>query len=92
MFTDFGARAVGVKVVKQSPGADVVFSRHEMTMKVTSLIQAAVEWVKMAVNHIAGAIGVGMIKSQDKAVSVRTELEDSFQGRAGHMTLEFANE
>ena len=82
LLADFGAGTVGVEIVKQGPGADLILSRHQMAMEVTGGIQAAVEGVKGAVKHIAGAIGIGTVKSQGKAVGFGAELEDGRQGGA----------
>jgi hypothetical protein len=44
-----------------------------MTVKVASGIQAAVKGIKQTVNHIAGTMGVGIVKSEHKAVGFGTE-------------------
>jgi len=87
LLTDFGTRAVGLEVVKQGPGANEILGRHEMTVEIAGGIQAAVERVEMAVQHVAGAIGVGVVKGQGEEVGFGTELENGLQGGAGDVVL-----
>jgi hypothetical protein len=58
-----------------------------MAVKVMSGIQAAVEGVKLTVKHVTGAVGSRMVKGQEEAVGIGTQVEDGFQGRARHMGL-----
>ena len=71
-----------MEIVKQGPSPEMILSRHQMPMKVMCSRQATVEGVHMAVKHIAGAIGLRMLKSQDKAVGFGAQLEDGFEGGA----------
>src|SRR5574341_2134053 len=82
LLADFGTWAVGLKVMEQSPGADLILGRHEMAVKVVSGIQAAVERVKLAVEPMAGAIGCRIVKGQEKAVGVGAQFEDRIERRA----------
>ena len=87
VLTDFGTRAKGLEVVKQGPGPDLILGRQEMTVKVASGRQAAVKRVKQAVNHIAGTMSMGVVKSEYKAVSFGTEFQDGRESGASHLLL-----
>ena len=53
-----------------------------MTVKETSIRQPAAHRFQMAVNHIAGSIGLWEVKSQDKQVGFGPQLFNGLQGWA----------
>ena len=53
-----------------------------MSVKETSVHQPAIHGVHVAINHVAGAIGIREVEGQEECVLLGTEFFDSFQGCA----------
>ncbi len=49
----------------ECPGADAIFSGHEMAMKVVAGTEVAIHEAHMTVNHVAGAVGVRKVRRAD---------------------------
>ena len=65
--------------MEKRPGADAVLSGHEMTMKSMASKEEAVHVVHVAVDHVAGAIGIWEVIGDDKGFGLETELENRVQ-------------
>ncbi len=49
------------------PASNLEFCRHQVSVKVASTVQAARHRFHVPVNHIAGAISIRMLKSQQES-------------------------
>ena len=65
--------------MEKRPSADAILSGHEMTVKGFARKEEAVHVVHMAVDHIAGTIGMGEVIDDGKEVGLETELENGIQ-------------
>ena len=83
--TDLSSGAVGPEIVKQSPSSDLSFSRLPVTVKKTSAVEPTSHGFHMAVNHIAGSIGIRIIKGQNEGVCLGTQFSDGIQRGAGQV-------
>lgn len=68
--------------MKEDPGTDLQFSRAPMTVEITRSEQPTVERDHMPVNHVAGAIGCGIVKGQSKGIGIGAELMNCIQSRS----------
>lgn len=68
MFPDVGSGAVGHKVVKEHPSAELEFGGAPVSMEMASRKEPAVEWDHVSVNHVASTIGGRMVESESKLV------------------------
>ena len=83
MLTDFGSGAIGPEIMAQSPSPDLQFSRTPVPVESTSGEEPAGHWFHKPVNHIAGAISLGILESQDKAFSFSRQFFNRQQSSPG---------
>ena len=76
MLANLGSGAVRPEIMKQSPSPDLSFSRLPVTVKKTSTVEPTSHGFYMTVNHVAGAIGVWMIKGQNEGIGLGTQFFD----------------
>ena len=67
-FGDLSPWAVRPEVVQQGPRADIAFGRSPMSMKGAAIVQPASHAIHVPVKHVAGAVGLRVFISQDKAL------------------------
>ena len=65
--------------MEKRPSTDAILSGHEMTMKSIARKEETVHFVHMAVDHVAGAIGIWEVIGDDKGVGLEAELENCGQ-------------
>ena len=85
MIGDLGAWTVGLEVVQQRPASYLEFGRAEMSMKETSIEQTAGQGFHVPVDHITGAMGLGIVESQGKTGRFSSQFVNGFQSRTGQM-------
>ena len=69
MLTDFSSGTIRPEVMAQRPSAYLQFSRAPMTVKSSRREEPASHWLHETINHIAGAISLGVIEGQNKTLS-----------------------
>ena len=82
VLTNIGSRAVRPEVVQNGPSTDLLFSRRPVSMKEASTHEPAIHGVHMAIDHVAGAVGIREVESQEKRVLLGAELFNCFKGSA----------
>ena len=79
---DFSPGTIGPEIMKQGPSPDLKLGCVPMTVKEAGRSQPASHRFHMPVNHIAGSISLGEVKSQDKQVGFGGQFFNGLQGWA----------
>ena len=80
--TNTGPRAVRPKVVQNGPRTDLLFGGRPVSVKEVSTNEPAIHGVHMAIDHVAGAVGIWEVEGQEKGVLLGAELLNRFKGCA----------
>ena len=73
--------------MKQSPSSDLKFSRVPVTVKETGTVEPTSHRLHMTVNHIAGAVGIRVIKGQQEGIGLGTQFGNGNQGGPSQVLL-----
>ena len=60
-FTDIGSRTIMPETMKKCPSSNFFLSRNQMSMKIASIEKPPVHRYHVAVNHIAGSMGIWIL-------------------------------
>ena len=77
-----GPRAVRPEGVQNGPRTDLQFGGRPVSVKEVGANEPAIHGVHMAIDHIAGAVGVREVEGQEKGILLGAELFDRFKSCA----------
>ena len=87
MLTNFSSGAIRPEVMAQRPSPDLQFSRTPVTVKSAGGEKPTRHGFHEPINHIAGAISLGVIEGQDEAFGFSHQLFNRQQSSPGEGLL-----